>query len=288
MLYISWQLDPVLFGGLAALAVSYGLMIGPLRHRIAPGAAFPTRQAIVFGAGLALFYLVEGSPLHDLAERYLLVAHMIQHIAVSYAVAPILLAGVPAWMWRTLLLNRVMRPISRLFFAPLLTFAVFTIFFDVWHVPAIYDGVLSSTSLHHLVHLLFLGASIMLWWPIMSPLTELPRLPYLLRLAYLFLVPVGQLPVFGMITFAGEPIYATYANMPVRALGLSVVEDQALAGVAMKVSGLLTFGIPFVVIFLGWYRREMRQPAMGGDLGMGDAATDAILAPPAGRPGGTA
>lgn len=273
MLYVAWQLDPVLLGGLVALAVSYGLMVGPLRHVLAPGEPFPRRSAIVFGLGLAAFYLVEGSPLHDLAERYLISAHMVQHVAVSYAVAPLLMAGVPAWMWRTLLLNRVTKRASSVLCKPLVCFAVFTVFFDLWHIPVVYVAVLSNTSLHHLVHLLFLGASVMLWWPILSPLEERPRLPYLVRLAYLFLIPVGQLPVFGMITFAIAPLYSSYANMPVRAFGISVMEDQVLAGVVMKVTALFAIGIPFVATFLQWYRRETGPQASGADLGFGEAAT---------------
>ncbi len=289
MLYVSWQLDPVLIGGLVALVVSYGLLVGPLRKRIAPQEPFPTRHALVFAAGLVLFYLVEGSPLHDLAERYLLVAHMLQHVGVSYLVAPILIAGVPAWMWRSVLLNRPMRPISKVLFHPVVAFAAFTIYFDVWHIPAIYVTLLSNTSLHHLGHLLLLAFSVMLWWPIMSPLKELPKLPYLMRLAYLFLLPVGQLPVFGMITFAGEPLYSTYANMPVRAFGIGVLEDQALGGIAMKVTGLFAFGIPFIVIFFQWYRREMLGTSNGGDLGLGDAAIDVVTPTPTdARSGGVA
>ena len=66
----------------------YGLLVGPLRRRLAPGASFPARQASFFYAALTAFYLAEGSPLHDLAERYLFSAHMAQHILLSYAVAP--------------------------------------------------------------------------------------------------------------------------------------------------------------------------------------------------------
>lgn len=260
MLYLSWQLDPVLLGGLLALAWSYGLAVGPLRSRLAPGAPFPRVRAAVFYGGLALLYLVEGSPLHDLAERYLFVAHMGQHILVSYLVAPILLAGVPAWLLRPLLLNRLVRPIARVALHPLVTFAAFTVFFDAWHIPAFYEGALRNTSLHHFEHFLFLLTSVMVWWPLMSPLEELPRPSYLVQLVYLFLLPVAQIPVFGAITFADGPLYPSYANAPVRAFGLTVLNDQALGGIVMKVAGLFAFGAPFIAIFFRWYRTEMAQP----------------------------
>ena len=58
-----------------------------------------------------------------------------------------------------------------------------------------------------------------------------------------------------------------YANMPTRAFGLSVMEDQAIAGVVMKVFGVVAFGIPFILTFFSWYRSELApgRPPKPGD-----------------------
>ena len=264
MLYLDWQIEPVLLGLITTLAVAYYLSVGPLRQRLAPGTPYPTRRALVFGLGLVLLFLIEGSPLHDLAERYLLSAHMVQHLLLTYIVAPLLLVGTPAWLLRAALANKTMLPVMRVLLHPLTTFAAFAAVMYVYHLPRIYDLSLINTSLHHGVHVIILLVSLMLWWPALSPLTELPRPPYIVRLAYLFLVPVAQLPIFAGITFSPEPLYQMYANMPTRALGLSVMEDQAIAGVIMKVFGVIAFGIPFIVTFFAWYRSELapgRQPA---------------------------
>lgn len=267
MLYLDWQIEPVLIGLITTFAVAYFLSVGPLRSRMAPGKPYPTKQAAVFGAGLVLLFLIEGSPLHDLAERYLLSAHMVQHLLLTYIVAPLLLAGTPAWLLRASLTNKTMYPIMRVLLHPLVTFATFAVVMYVYHLPRIYDISLINTSLHHGVHIIILFSSLMLWWPTLSPLPELPRPPYIVRLAYLFLVPVAQLPIFAGITFAPEPLYQMYANMPTRAFGLSVLEDQAIAGVIMKVFGVVAFGIPFVLTFFSWYRAEL---APGRPDGMGD------------------
>ena len=34
---LGWQRDPVLIGGLVTAALVYGLLVGPLRRRLAPG-----------------------------------------------------------------------------------------------------------------------------------------------------------------------------------------------------------------------------------------------------------
>src|SRR5690554_3594148 len=95
MLYLAWQIEPVLIGLITTFGVAYYLSVGPLRQRLAPGKPYPTKQAVLFGFGLLLLFLNEGSPLHDLAERYLLSAHMVQHLLLSYLIAPLLLFGTP-------------------------------------------------------------------------------------------------------------------------------------------------------------------------------------------------
>ena len=60
MLYLEWQIEPVLLGLIATFAVAFYLSIGPLRKRIAPGQPSPTKHALVFGSGLLFLFLVEG------------------------------------------------------------------------------------------------------------------------------------------------------------------------------------------------------------------------------------
>lgn len=267
MLYLEWQLEPVLLGLITTFAVTYYLCVGLLRSRIAPGQPYPTRHAIIFGTALLFLFLVEGSPLHDLAERYLLSAHMVQHLLLTYAVAPLFIVGTPTWLLRASLANAKTLPVMRVVLHPLTTFVTFALVMSVYHLPRIYDVALINTSLHHSVHVIILFSSMMLWWPALSPLKELPRPSYLVRLAYLFLVPVSQLPIFAGITFSPDPLYQVYANMPTRAFGLSVIEDQAIAGAIMKVFGVIAFGIPFIFTFFAWYRSER---AAGGAGGPGD------------------
>lgn len=265
MLYLSWQLEPVLLGGIFAMAVAYYLAVGPLRRRLAPGEKYPTRQAIIFGIGLAILFLNEGSPLHDLAERYLLSAHMFQHLLLSYLIAPVLLAGMPAWLLRAMFVRSPLYPVARVMLKPLVTFFTFTLVMSFYHLPGIYNLALSDTSFHHSVHFVLLLASLMVWWPVVSPLGELPRAPYLTRLAYLFLLPVAQTPIFAGITFADQPLYV-YHHMPTRAFGLGVMEDQALAGAVMKIGGMAAFGIRFIGVFFNWYRSERTEGQPGFEL----------------------
>lgn len=267
---LGWQGDPTLIGGLFTLALVYGLLAGPLRQRLAPDAPFPTRQAVLFYAALAVFYLAEGSPLHDLAEIYLFTAHMVQHLLLSYVVALLLIIGTPVWILRPLLLNRFVRPLAKVLTHPVVAALVFSLFFSAWHFPAVYEGALQSDIVHHAEHLIFIGTAILMWWPLLSPLPELPGLSDASQLLYLFVLIMGQFLVTAILVFASGSFYATYAAAP-RVSGLSAVADQQLGGVIMKVVSAIVYSIFFVLAFFRWYRSEqgssIRTPAARRDVG---------------------
>lgn len=252
---LRWQLDPILIGGLLTMALMFGLAVGPLRKRIAPAAAFPRRKAAFFYLTLIVIYLAEGSPLHDLAEIYLFSAHMVQHLILSYVVPPLLIVSLPLWLLRPLLLNRFVYPVARVLIKPLVALLVFSIGLSLWHFSAIYEMQLRSSLIHHTQHVIFIAIALIMWWPIMGPLPELPRLGYGMRMLYLLLLPVAQVVVSALLTFASTPIYPTYINAP-RITGLDPLADQQLGGIIMKVSGFFVFGIPLVWTFFRWYREE--------------------------------
>ena len=251
---IGWLLNPVLLGTLLTAGLLYGLAVGPLRQHLAPGSVFNKRQAALFYSALIITYLAEGSPLHGLAETYLFSAHMFQHLLLSYLVPPLLIWGTPDWLLGHLLLNRWVKPVAKVFTQPVIAFMIFSLFFSLWHLPALYEGALQNSALHHLEHVLFILSSLLLWWPLMSPLKELPSLSYAGQLVYLFILPIAQVLAFGIITFADSVLYPTYAAAP--RIWLEPLADQALGGAVMKVSSLFAFGIPFVVVFFRWYQAE--------------------------------
>ncbi len=253
-----WLFDPVLIGGLVTLALVYFLLTGPLRSRFAPGKAFPRRKAIFFYSSLVVFYLSEGSPLHDMSEMYSFTAHMFQHNLLSYLVPTLMLRGTPDWVLRPLLTGRYVKPVFRMLVHPVVAFSVFSLFFSLWHLPVIYEGALQNSALHHFEHLLFLLTSLILWWPLLSPLSEFPRLHHSSALVYLFLLPIAQIPVFAAVTFADHAIYPTYANSPHVLMG-DARADQTLGGALMKVAGLIAFGMPFILTFFEWYKEENKR-----------------------------
>src|SRR6185437_6536627 len=55
---------------------------------------------------------------------------------------------------------------------------------------AVLNYALAHHPMHIVQHLMFLAASVIMWWPILSPLPELPRLSYPGQMLYLFLLSI--------------------------------------------------------------------------------------------------
>jgi putative membrane protein len=251
--YLGWQFDPVLIGNLLTLSVLYLLATTVLRQRLAPGETFPKSKAILFFSGIFILWAAEGSPLHDLSERYLFSAHMVQHLLINYFAAPLLIWGTPEWVFRPLLLNRFVKPVAKFVLQAVVATLVFNLGLSIWHIPQIYDAGLQNSSVHHFQHIIFLTLSFISWWPVMSPLKEIPRLNYGLQILYIFgTSTLLQIPLFGIVTFADQVLYPTYQNAA-RVLLADPLNDQIMAGLIMKVLGMIIYGVPLIVIFFKWY-----------------------------------
>ena len=266
MAAIPWIIDPVLVGTLVTMGVAYGLLAGPLRARLPDSRPATTTQLVFFYGALVIAFLTEASPLHDLSERYLFSAHMVQHLLLSYVVAPLLIAGTPVWMIRPLARSRWLGPVLHTVTRPLFAFLAFTLGFTLWHLPMVYGPSLVNPFIHHVQHIIFLTLALMVWWPVMSRVPELPRSGYGTQIVYLAALPLGQLFVSAILTFATQSFYAVYEAAP-RIVPISVVGDQQLGGVIMKIASFLAFGIPLIVAFLRWFDGDARSrraaPASG-------------------------
>ncbi|GAB4277088.1 MAG: hypothetical protein Tsb0018_07930 [Opitutales bacterium] len=94
-----------------------------------------------------------------------------------------------------------------------------------------------------------------MWWPIMSPSKVLPPVRAPMRMLYVFILMIVQFPVFGVLTFSGEVLYATYEFAP-RIFSLTPLQDQVLGGVVMKIFNMVASLTIFGMSFYSWYYHE--------------------------------
>jgi putative membrane protein len=248
-----WHNEPFLTGGLILAGWLFAVLAGPLRGRLAPGAPYPRGRAALFCLGLVIFYLAVGSPLDQVGERFLLSAHMVQHMLIMYPVPFLLLVGTPAWMVDPLLSRPGLRAPLRVLFHPLACAVISAGVISAWHAPILYEWTLQDKLAHVAEHLMFLGASFLYWWPIASPSAVFPAPSYPVRMLYVVGAEVAMIPVSAYIVFASDVLYPTYEFAPRLFGGLSPADDQLVAGVIMKVSGMAVSLTALAVFFFKWF-----------------------------------
>ncbi len=246
-----WDVHPSVVIGLVLLGGLY-VFLG--------GLAAPRRQVASFAGALLVLLFALNGPLHELSDGYLFSAHMVQHLILTLVFPPLLLYGTPAWVVRPLLRPaRVMRVFGRLT-RPVLAAAIFVAPISLWHFPVFYEAALRHHSLHIAQHLVFIATSVLMWWPVLSPVPELPRLAYPGQMLYLFLLGIPMSVVGALITLAGDVLYPFYAVAP-RVWGMTPVADQQIGGLLMWVPGGLAFWLAMTVVWFRWSAREEKGEA---------------------------
>lgn len=251
--WTSFSVHPSTVVGLLALGALYWWRARAGARSGAPplGRARPT----MFAAAVVTMFLSLNGWLHDLSDSYLFSAHMLQHLLLAFAVAPLLVMGTPGWMLRPALRHRAVARAARALTRPKVCFAVFNVVMAAWHVPVLYNTAMAYHPIHIVMHLTMLAAAVMMWWPVLSPLPELPRLAYPMQMLYLFLMTIPMSIIAVCIAYSGHVLYPAYASAP-RVVDLSPMQDQLIGGLLMWVPGGLYFFIVISVIFFRWQQAE--------------------------------
>lgn len=258
LLLTGWSFEPSVLLGTLGLAGAYLLAAGPLRRRIAGSAPVSKRQKAWFLGGVFVLFLALVSPLDTLSDGYLFSAHMLQHLLLTLAVPPMLLVGTPGWMLRPGLKRPEILRAARWLTHPIVAYVLFNLDFLIWHVPGFYEAALEMEWLHVIQHLTFIAFGVLNWWPVLSPLPELPRLSEPAQLLYLFLEAIPTSVLGGIIVFAGSPLYPTYAAAP-RLFGVSAALDQQISGFIMWMPGGMAYLLALSLVFFDWMGREERR-----------------------------
>ena len=250
----SWSLHPSVLLGTGILGALYFYGIGPWRRRRGLPAAPGWRVACFTGALLVLLGSLNG-PMHDLSDYYLFSVHMVQHLLLTLLFPPLLLLGIPGWLVAPLVRPPPVRRVARVLTHPVAAAAVFTLTIAVWHLAPYYDLMMRNHDVHIVTHLMFMLTATLLWWPVLSPVPELPRLGYGLGMLYLFLVGIPMQIVAALITLSDSVLYPWYAAAP-RTWRLSPLDDQQLGGLLMWVPGNLWMFLAIGVLFFVWAREN--------------------------------
>jgi len=99
----------------------------------------------------------------------------------------------------------------------------------------------------------------LMWFPVVGPLKEL-QMSEMGKMFYLFMMSIIPTVPAGWLAFAGDAVYRSY-DIPYRMWGMSVEQDQQIAGAIMKVGGGFYL---WTLIAIRFFRLSSQQ--MSGDL----------------------
>jgi len=251
----AWHVHPDVWLLLGGIWLAY--LVAVRRHM--PASAVERRdrrrRLRLFSVGMGTLWLASTWPMHDLAERSLYSIHMVQHLVYTLVAPPLIVAGIPAWLWRDLLRPKLVSRVFGFLTRPIVALIVFNGLLLFTHWPEVVTAAVGSEWIHFGLHALLFGSAVAMWWPVMSPLPERPALPPPAQMLYLFLQSLAPTIPASFLTFGHTLLYPVYATFP-RVWGLSALDDQLIAGLVMKiVGGLILWGF-IAVIFFNWHARE--------------------------------
>ena len=255
-----WHNEPHLIGGLILLGWLYALATGPFHARLAPPETQVCRwRSLCFYLSLVVFYLAVGSPLDQAGERFLLSAHMVQHLLIIHPAAILFLIGLPPWLASRLFGRPFFRPLGRLIFHPAGCALIYTLLLSLWHLPAAYDLALRERLVHIAEHICFFIGGLFLWWPVCSPAPQFPPARYPVQMIYWVGVTILMTPLFAYLAFYPEVLYPTYEYAPRLFAGFSPAQDQLLGAAIMKLGGMFISFLAFIWAFYRWYQATERR-----------------------------
>lgn len=271
--WAAWYLDPVV--GISMLVTSWLYLRGVrnLWSTAGHGKVISGKQRIAWYGAMVSLVVALFSPIDALGGA-LFSVHMVQHL-ILFVVTPWLLAyarpGLGMWWglpprWRkragsgigTTPIVRHLHNASR---NPMLIVIVFTAVLWLWHTPALYNAALRSDFIHALEHFTFMAGAYLLWSWLISvqsgqggPTANRQGLAILIVFA-----TVIQSGLLGAIlTFSRNPLYEMHAGYT-EMWGMTLLEDQQLAGILMWVPMGLTFTLVALLLFRSWLIASERQ-----------------------------
>ena len=254
------HLHPDVVAFVVVLGLAYWLALtrlGP-RHLPAGEPVCTRRQARLLIAGVSALWAFSDWPVHDLAEGYLYSVHMVQHSVYALVLPPLFILGTPPWLWRVIL--RPVMGIFRQLARPAVAVMLFSAVTVATHLPTFVTAAVRSGPAHLGQHTALVLVSVLVWWPLLSPLSEAPRLSAPVhQMVYVFFQSLAPSVVGSFLIWAQAVPYRVYEELP-RLWGIGALEDQQWAGTIMEVvEGGLMLGL-LLVVFLPLARRELSSP----------------------------
>lgn len=273
--------SPFFILALVFITVVYFLITVKWRDSFKESEKLTSKEATYFILAMVLLYGIKGSPV-EVMSTILFSAHMAQMALLYLVVTPLLVLGIPKWVWKAAVELPVIKQIFKFMTKPLISLLSFNIIFSIYHIPLVFDNIRTDATLHGLATVILFLLSLFMWWPLLNPVDDDIDLSGLKRIGYILGSAVLLTPACGLIIFAENPLYAPYYDpqeflkalalcVPVNTLegltltgpelftDMSTENDQQLGGVIMKIVQEIVFGVMLFNLFFQWYRKDQEK-----------------------------
>src|SRR5215207_884601 len=237
------------------LLVLEGLYLRALRVLRGRGVRVPPWQVAAWHTAMALWIAGLLSPIDDLGDDGL-AFHMLQHLMIADLAAPLMLIGLRNPVLAFFLPRDVLVPLARTQWLrrgfrflrrPLVALPIYVVVLYGWHFSVFFDAAVRHPLVHALQHTSFIAIGVLVWWSVLEPKRrrlrgELWKIGHVLSARFLGMF-------LGMnFVLIRHPIYTDVYGSGQRALGLSALSDQQLAGAMMVTLDiiLMVFALAFL------------------------------------------
>jgi cytochrome c oxidase assembly factor CtaG len=236
-----------------ALALAYEARA---RKLASEGRPVPVWRQVMFGAGLVVICGSLLGPIDDEADKLLWV-HMIQHLLLADVASLFIVFGFTGPLLQPLLSFRAGRPL-RVLTHPVVAISLFTFNLYLWHIPFLYQAVLTDTSLHVLEHLLFLSTGILLWMPLFGPLPKPQWFGKAAHVIYTVGIWVPGMVMANVFMWSDTIFYPDY-SATAEAAGITPIADQSTAGAILMGECTILALCIFAWVFLRWAKEDIEK-----------------------------
>jgi len=244
--------NPTLF---ILILLVFGIYLYGMRSREATYSVNNLRK-VSFLVGLIILFIALGSPLHILGDKYLFSAHMLEQSLIYIVMPPLILLGLSEKMVAPTVEFCKKFKILLIIRNPLVSLLLFNTLLSFYHMPMIFDALVSNAIFHNISHILLTITAFLMWIPIIPPAKSLDSLSAIKKIAYIFGAGILLTPACALIIFAHSPMYTTYAIAPQLFEWLPPLTDQQLGGIIMKIVQEIIYGFIIGHVFFKWAKEE--------------------------------
>ncbi|MBS1886992.1 MAG: cytochrome c oxidase assembly protein [Actinobacteria bacterium] len=241
---------------IAAPLVLAGLYLKRANTLAREGRPVPAWRQICFGFGVVVIGISIAGPIDDQADKLLWV-HMIQHLMLADVASLLIVLGFTGPLLQPLLSFRAGRPLRRLT-NPVVAISFFTLNLYIWHVPFLYQAVLTNESLHVFEHLLFIGTGILLWMPLFGPLPKPQWFGKAAHVVYTVFIWAPAMVMANAFMWSDVVFYPDYSKTA-EAVGITPIADQSTSGAILMAECTVLALCIFGWVFLNWAKEDIEK-----------------------------